>query len=127
MSRSGYSDDYDDPLQCGRWRAVVASATRGKPEKKLISGHLEKEGSVCALGALGRHRGVDMAAVDTHAWDQLGETFNIARQLAQEVMYENDDGWYHNNEEGRWEHVRSWAARQIVPTEDELGGQEPIR
>lgn len=30
MSRSGYSDDCDDPLQEGRWRAAVNSAIRGK-------------------------------------------------------------------------------------------------
>lgn len=135
MSRSGYTDDYDDDLQAGRWRAVVASATRGKrgqrffrdlvaaldalPKKELIQGHLEKEGSVCALGALGKHRGVNLSELDTHDWDQLGEAFDVARQLAQEVMYENDDGWS-NNPEGRWEHVRDWAARQIVPTEEEL-------
>lgn len=30
MSRSGYTDDDDDPLATGRWRAQVRSAIRGK-------------------------------------------------------------------------------------------------
>jgi hypothetical protein len=138
VSRSGYSDDYDDPLQVGRWRAIVASATRGKrgqlffrdlvtaldsmPAKSLASSALEtKEGAVCALGALGRHRGVDLRNLDTYDWDQLGETFNVARQLTQEVMYENDESWIHDvTGEKRWKHVRDWAAKQIVPTEEEL-------
>lgn len=140
MSRSGYSDDYDDPLSIGRWRAVIASATRGKrgqrffrdlvaaldalPEKKLVAGKLEtEEGSVCALGALARHKGISCGGLDTYDWDQLGESFGVARQLTQEVMYENDESWMNDSGEKRWQHVRDWAAKQIVPTAEELGEQ----
>lgn len=57
MSRSGYHDDFEDPLELGRWRAQVRSATRGKrgqallkealaaldamPEKRLVPYELE--------------------------------------------------------------------------------------
>lgn len=56
MSRSGYTDDVDDNLALGRWRAQVASAMRGKrgqaflrealaaldamPDKRLVAGRL---------------------------------------------------------------------------------------
>lgn len=60
MSRAGYSDDCEDPLQEGRWRAAVNSAMRGKrgqaflrealaaldamPDKQLVAGRLVVDG-----------------------------------------------------------------------------------
>lgn len=60
MSRSGYINDFDDPLQHGRWRGAVNSAMRGKrgqaflkealaaldamPVKKLVREHLVFDG-----------------------------------------------------------------------------------
>jgi len=138
MSRSGYDEGSGDPLELGRWRAQVESAIRGKrgqrffldliaaldalPEKKLISGELEQEGAYCALGALGRHRGVDLAKLDIRDWeegdwDKLGGAFNIASQLAQETMHVNDDcdDYYRRTvtDEERWRRVREWAVRQL--------------
>ena len=37
MSRSGYTDDLDDDLAMGRWRGMVASATRGRRGQKLLT------------------------------------------------------------------------------------------
>ncbi len=109
MSRSGYSDDYgdDDPLALGRYRAQVASAIRGKrgqallrellaaldamPDKRLVAGELEAEGSFCALGIVGHARGLNLAAIDTYDVESLGPKFNIAEQLAREIMWVNDD------------------------------------
>lgn len=108
MSRAGYTDDGDDPLAMGRWRAQIRSATRGKrgqqffrdlvaaldamPEKELIAGELkDSDGCVCALGALGSARGVDLSELDTEDYESLGATFDIAEQLARETMYENDE------------------------------------
>ncbi len=129
MSRSGYSDDCENVAM---WRGVIASATRGKrgqrffrelvtaldamPVKALVTGELEtKEGAVCALGALGKHAGKDLASVDTCDHQTLGDTFDIAPQLAQEVMWENDEAGRFRREtpEQRWERVRGWAAEQI--------------
>lgn len=110
MSRSGYDDDCDDVLALGRWRAQVKSAIRGKrgqrflrdliealdelPEKKLIANDLvDESGCVCALGALGKKRSVAIDSVDTHDYDALGSIFDIAHQLAQEVMWENDEAF----------------------------------
>jgi hypothetical protein len=119
-----------------RWSGRIASATRGKrgqvffrelvsaldtmPAKRLVDGALQtSEGDVCALGALGRAKGVKLDELDTTNWDALGETFNIAASLSREVMYMNDD-FYGGTPERRWEMVRKWAASQIVPTAEEL-------
>lgn len=138
MSRSGYSDDLD-ALDLGRWRGQVAAATRGKrgqkffrdlvvaldamPEKQLVKSKLETDdGAVCALGALGRFRSIILEDLDTYDHEQLGEAFDIAHQLAQETMFVNDEH-YDDSDEERWQRVRAWAARQIIPTEAELQGQ----
>jgi hypothetical protein len=144
MSRHGYIDGgFDDNESRARWiawRGVIASATRGKrgqrffrellaaldamPEKRLVEGELEADGENCALGVLGKAKGVALDAVDTYDEQQLGELFDIARQLSQEVMYVNDDdvGRRRNSEtpEQRWQRVRDWVAGQIVVTADEL-------
>lgn len=114
MSRSGYCDDFgdDDPLQLGRYRAQVASAIRGKrgqallrelvaaldamPEKQLVAGELEADGQFCALGVVGQARGLNLASIDTYDVESLGPKFNIAEQMAREVMWVND------------EHVSEW-------------------
>jgi len=130
MSRSGYSDEWDKSV--AMWRGVIASASRGKrgqrffrdlvaaldamPVKALVAGELQTtDGAVCALGALGRHRGHDLTAVDTYDHDALGETFDIARQLAAETMYENDERAWQETPEQRWTRVRKWAVSQIRP------------
>jgi hypothetical protein len=133
MSRSGYSDDCDN---LALWRGAVRSATRGKrgqaffrglvaaldalPEKRLIEGALQTHGGVCALGALGRARRVDMDEVDRimrqDDYDGLGQAFDIAPGLAQETMYVNDEqGRYNETPEERWTRVRKWAAAQLRP------------
>lgn len=131
MSRSGYSDDCEN---LGLWRGAVNSATDGKrgqaffrdlvaaldalPVKRLVAGELETaDGEVCALGSLAKRKGVALQPMDTYDYGKLGETFNIARALAQETMYENDEGGPYRREpetpEERWTRVRAWASKQI--------------
>lgn len=110
MSRSGYTDDDgDDPLALGRWRGRVASALRGKrgqeflrelaasldamPEKRLIAHELKTEGQFCTLGVLGDARGIDLAKLDPEDYDGVAEAFGIAPCMAQEIVYENDEGF----------------------------------
>ena len=168
MSRSGYSDDYgdDDPLALGRYRAQVMSAIRGKrgqallrellaaldamPDKRLVAGELEADGQFCALGVVGQARGLNLATIDTYDVESLGPKFNIAEQLAREIMWVNDEhvlGWrweeievygpllpWHNryaqvrvpNENAdreRWATVREWVAAHIA-TEQTKGHEE---
>jgi hypothetical protein len=134
MSRSGYvdGDDYDQWATI-KWRGVVASATRGKrgqqffrdllaaldamPVKELIRDELETEtGAVCAIGALGKARGVDMKGLDPEDSERVSATFDIARQLACEVVYMNDEAEYRSETPSqRWERMRAWVASQIKP------------
>jgi hypothetical protein len=158
MSRSGYSDDGDgESYSLAMWRGTIASATRGKrgqrffrdlvaaldemPVKRLIAKELQtEEGEVCALGSLGRARGIPLGTIDVEDmadsgdYGYLGRMFDIASQLSQEVMYINDEAGPVRYErvigypsrraeetpEERWTRMRAWAARQIRPTEDEL-------
>ncbi len=129
MSRSGYSDDIDEWALI-RWRGQVASAIRGKrgqsllrdllvaldamPEKSLTVHELEKDGEVCALGALGKARQLNMQDVDPDEPDQVAAMFNIATQLAQEIVYHNDEGgMYGETTVHRWQRMRAWVAAQI--------------
>ena len=147
MSRSGYSDDCEGS-DLAMWRGTIASATRGRrgqrffrdlvsaldamPAKRLIANALgieEPEGDVCALGALCRAKGKTLDEDDTEDYEKLGETFDIASQLAQEVMFVNDEAGPYRGEtdEQRWLRVRKWAAEQIRPEDAaaQLGGKRP--
>ena len=109
MSRSGYTDDCDGP-ESNLWRGAVKSAIRGKrgqamlrelvvaldalPEKRLAPDSLVNEdGEYCALGALGRLRGMTMEPQDPDDVDpsDVARMFGIAKSLAAEVMYLNDE------------------------------------
>lgn len=142
IGRCGYNDDDDDDddhNRYGVWRGVIASATRGKrgqaffralvaaldamPHKALVKGELEdQEGAVCALGCLGKAHGLDLSHVDTEDYAFLGQMFDIAPQLAQEVMFINDHQYRLDGPESRWRIVRDWAARQISLTPEEVAG-----
>lgn len=128
MSRAGYSDDID-PWALIRWRGQVASATRGKrgqqffrdllaaldalPVKRLITGELEEDGEVCTLGALGLARGIDMLPIDPEEPEAVAAVFDIAQQLAREVMYMNDQ-YASGTPEDRFRIMRAWVAKQLV-------------
>lgn len=140
MSRAGYSEDIDQ-WQMIMWRGQVASATRGKrgqkllidllaaldamPEKALVQSELEtEEGEVCALGALGKARGIDMKALDPDEPDQVAAAFDIAAPLAREIVFMNDEYFdveYVGNKrvditpEARWFLMRWWVVAQIRP------------
>lgn len=129
MSRSGYSDDYDNP---GLWRGAVQRATTGyrgqhllrklrdaldaMPMKRLITDAIKNEEGVCALGALD-------PAVEGYDAEYLAEHFGIARALAAEIVYMNDEAeWRHSETpEERWVRMRAWVEEQIVPYETEEG------
>lgn len=141
MSRSGYNDEGDiDQWDLIRWRGAVTSAMRGKrgqqffrdllaaldamPEKRLIAEELEtREGNVCAIGALGKARGVPMQEIDPEDYGHVAKVFNIAEPLAQEVVYMNDEaGSGHRGDDGVWRdetpeqrftRIRAWVAGKI--------------
>lgn len=130
MSRSDYSEDLD-MWDLIRWRGQVASAIRGKrgqkllrdlaaaldamPVKALIADELQTEdGAYCALGVLGAARNLDMRDLDPQDAKGVSATFDIAPQLAREIVYENDEGGWHNETpEARWVRMRKWVQSQI--------------
>ena len=134
MSRSGYSDDLDnlDNWALIKWRGRVASAIRGKrgqkflkdlltaldemEVKELIDGELEitETGDVCAIGCLGKKRGIDMSKLDPEEPDDVGKAFDIAGCLAAEVFYENDEHSYSETPEDRWERMREWVSSKLT-------------
>lgn len=132
MSRSGYSDDWDIGSEWAmiRGRGAVTSAFRGKrgqaflkemlaaldalPEKKLIANVLEAEsGAVCAIGAVGKARGLDMGKLDPEDYDTVAGTFGIATAMAREIVYMNDDCYDRETPEQRFTKIREWIAAEI--------------
>lgn len=131
MSRSGYSDDIDDQWQFIRWRGAVKSAIKGSrgqaflkemlvamdalPERKLIAEELEVGGEVCAIGSVGKSRGVNMSGVDVEDTDNVATLFGIPPALAREIVYENDEGRHNETPEVRFERMRKWTEDKIRP------------
>lgn len=142
MSRSGYAEDCDEQINWINWRGAVKSAIRGKrgqaflyemlqamaalPESKLIAGELaapnnvsfshwgmfETE-SVCAIGAVGKARGIDMSRLDPDDYHTVAGTFGIAEALAQEIVYLNDEFYRNETPESRFERMREWIESEV--------------
>jgi hypothetical protein len=62
------------------------------PEKRLAANSLVTEdGEYCALGALGRARGMDLEPIDPDDRPAVAESFGIAEALVAEIMWLNDE------------------------------------
>lgn len=71
-------------------------------------------GSVCLLGAVGRHRNLDIADIDPHDSETVAHKFDIADAMAREIVYYNDEGArICETPEERWVRMRKWVAAQI--------------
>lgn len=137
--RISYSDDEEDfPGQYALWQANCQRSIRGKagqkslreletallalPEKRLIADELENvDGEVCAIGALKKHRGVDVVS-DPEEMEDVGIELGMPRLVAWKVVCLNDieiDGVYREGRfipatpEERYEQVLQWVQRQI--------------
>lgn len=136
MSRSGYSDDCENVCL---WRSAVRRAMTGYrgqhllkklraaldalPNKRLIAGTIKDEsGNVCALGALD-------PTVTAYEAEDLAVHFGVARALAAEIVYMNDEWIWDRNEtpEARWIRMRAWVDQQIVrePTDADVRARPP--
>lgn len=100
----------------------LLAALNAMPDKALVIGELETaDGDVCALGALGKVRGLYMSKIDPEDPPQVADAFDIAECLAQEIVYMNDEHfgdivngqWVAMTPELRWKKMRSWVAGQI--------------
>lgn len=65
----------------------------------------------CALGCLGRKRGIDMAKIDQENTVQVGQAFGIAKALSAEIVFENDEC---GSPEQRWTRMRAWVVSKIA-------------
>lgn len=134
MSRSGYSDDLDDLWQHIRWRGAVQQAIKGArgqaflremikafdamPVKQLVASELEDGDLVCAVGAVGRARGVDMSTLNPEDYEGVADKFGIARAMAQEIFFLNDEYTPSETPEQRYASMYGWAKSMLDPAYD---------
>jgi hypothetical protein len=138
MSRSGYGD-YDDgdftawASIC--WRGAVNSAIKGRkgqaflaelvtamdtmPHKRLIANDLEEKGEVCALGVVGRKRGIDLANLDPEDYKSVAKALNLAPAMVREITYINDEPYSHQTPEARFSRMREWVQSLIEKEQPE--------
>ena len=134
VSRSGYTDDFDNQWSLICWRGAVAAGIRGKrgqaflrelaavldamPEKRLIAQELATaDGQVCALGSVAVARGLDVSKIDVTDYYQVSRELNIPRSLAQEIIFFNDDDWRQydiDSDEKRWQVIRNWINENLI-------------
>lgn len=91
-------------------------------KKRLIPNKLiTKTGEVCALGAVGRLKGLNMSKVDPEDRDQVAKLFDIAPALAAEIAYKNDQnhGYINETPEEKWSRVRKWVDENIIEVNNE--------
>lgn len=131
MSRSGYVDDWDDNNSINLYRGTVTRALRGKrgqafllemllaldamPVKELVAEAIVRDSEhVCAMGAVAVARRLDVSAIDMEDGGEVGAVFGIARAMACEIAYENDEcGRPKETPAERWTRMRAWVASEI--------------
>jgi hypothetical protein len=112
------------------WRGAVDRALRGRrgqaflkemldsldamPEKMLTTHELEADGEVCALGAVGRARGMDMKDIDPEDHEDVAAKFGVSHAMACEIMYLNDEfGPRSETPKERFARMRAWVVTQL--------------
>lgn len=133
MSRSGYSDDCEN---VNLWRGAVERAIRGRrgqaflremassldamPDKSLVAEELVTVGGdVCALGSVAITRKIATDGLDPEDYSSIARTFGISSAMAQEIMYQNDEGEYRIDEtpQQRWQRMRKWVGQNLGSAE----------
>lgn len=129
MSRSGYGDDCEN---IELYRATVERALRGKrgqaflrelaaemdamPVKVLISDELINEhGEVCTIGVVCKARGTDVSRINYEDPSSVGKAIGVARSMAAEIAYMNDEWATDATPHQRWQRMRKWVAENIRP------------
>lgn len=142
MGRSGYDDDMSGNWSFICYRGAVKSAINGArgqmflremltaldalPYKALIANDLEGHAkqsvshwgivdvpAVCAIGAVGKKRFIDMTMIDAYDTEAVATTFGIADAMAREIMFENDEGGRRETPEQRFHRVRQWVVDHL--------------
>lgn len=131
MSRSGYAEG-GDCENIGLWRGAVERAIRGKrgqaflremasaldamPVKELVSEDFVRDAEhVCAMGCVAVSRQIDIVDLDIYDAESVGQRLGIARAMAAEIAFLNDDDFGCANETpaARWTRMREWVASQL--------------
>jgi len=131
MSRSGYSSDCQG-AELNLYRAAVDSAMRGKrgqeflrdlaiamddmDDQVLIHGELiDEAGACCTIGVVCKARGLDVDEVDVEEPAAVGRLVGIARSMAAELEFMNDEaGKVNETPAERWTRMREWVRGQIL-------------
>lgn len=71
------------------------------------------ECGVCALGAIGVKRGLDLEMLDPEDYDTVAGVFGVAPPLVQEIAFMNDEVGSHGTPEERWKMMRKWATSHL--------------
>jgi len=100
--------------------AELLAALDAMPDKRLITYELlDEKGDVCALGCVARQRGMDIDGIDVEDVCSVAKAFGIARALAAEIEFENDEVLSSRaTPEQRWRSVRSWVAENMRSGQD---------
>ena len=130
MSRSNYSEDCE---YLDLYRGAVDKAIKGKrgqvflqelademdrmSEKVLIAGKLiDESGQCCTIGVICKSRGIDVGPINYEDLYQVSDAVGIARSMAAEIAFENDDEYgMHLNESPteRWMRMRVWVCSYL--------------
>ena len=134
--RINYSHEENYPGQFELWQANCERSLRGKhgqlelrelraallalPDKRLIHELLEdEEGGVCAIGAYGKHKGIDLSKFDVDSdTDEVGIAGGMPALVAWKVVEMNDlefDGSV--TPEQRYEKMLAWVESKLLPRE----------
>jgi len=133
MSRSNYTDDY---AHLDLYRHAVDRAIQGKrgqsflrelrdemgkmPVKELIQEELiDADGRCCTIGVVCKARGINVETLPADSPVDVGKVVGIARSMAAEIAFENDDNeWmcYRQHSEtpsARWVRMHRWVIENI--------------
>lgn len=139
--RINYTEEEDFDGQFELWRANCERSLRGKkgqaelrvlrdallalPEKRLLLGTLEDEvGDVCAIGAYGKYKGVDLQNFDEESdSDEVGISAGMPRLVAWKVVEMNDMEFDHATPEERYERMLAWVESKLPATPKDGGAE----
>lgn len=127
MTRSGYIDDVehielyrasvDRALNGKRGQLFLremAEAMDGMHVKVLIHGKMvDDNGGCCAIGSVCLARGMETDSINYDCPHSVGRAMGIAKSMAAEIEYMNDEWIETESTERRWEWMRSWVQEKL--------------
>ena len=93
----------------------------------MIAHNLEADGAVCAIGTVGKARGIDMEKIDPEDYESVAGVFGViaASNCTQEIVYINDEyGPRDETAVERFARVRKWIVASLLnaPKDDPDAG-----